>query len=217
MHPPSALLLDWDNTLVDTLPAIAASFNAALKAAGRPAWSHDEVRVRIHRSAREGFRLHFGEQAEMAQSIYYETFSQIHLNYLTPMPGMAELLPRIKGVPVGVVSNKRKDKLMLEIQHLGWEQYFGAIVGAGECAADKPDPAPVLSALQQLNIPCSKNVWLVGDSPTDMETAHNAGICGILVHNDAASPDFSACIPTKNAQNYQGLIEILENTGVIIN
>jgi phosphoglycolate phosphatase len=44
-----------------------------------------------------------------------------------------------RGRRQGVVSNKDGPFLRAEMAHLGWHGHFGAPVGAGDAAADKPD------------------------------------------------------------------------------
>ena len=66
------------------------------------------------------------------------------------MPGAAEASGGRRAWPQGVVSNKAGRFLRAEVAHLGWAAHFGAVIGAGDAAADKPDPAPILLALDRL-------------------------------------------------------------------
>jgi len=82
------------------------------------------------------------------------------------------------------------------VVHLGWSGYFGAVVGAGDAAADKPDPAPVLLALDRLGAAADRSVWYLGDTALDMDTARAAGVTAVLVGDashdggiDRARPD----------------------------
>ena len=52
---PSALLFDWDNTLVDGWAAIAAALNAAFAAYGKPLWTVDDTKSRVRVSLKESF------------------------------------------------------------------------------------------------------------------------------------------------------------------
>ena len=63
-----------------------------------------------------------------------------HLHHVAPMPGAAEALAAGAAWPQGVVSNKAGRFLRAEVTHLGWAGHFGAVVGAGDASADKPDP-----------------------------------------------------------------------------
>ncbi|MBW8269445.1 HAD hydrolase-like protein [Caldovatus sp. SYSU G05006] len=180
---PAAILWDWDNTLVDGWAAIAAGLNAAFRAFGLPGWSLEEVRARVRRSLRESFPEIFGPDWERAREIFYAEVRARHLAVLRPMPG-AEAALRAAALlaPQGVVSNKQGPLLRAEAAHLGWADRFRALVGAGDAAADKPDPAPLRMALAACGVaPGSAPVWYVGDTALDMQAARAAGCAAVLL------------------------------------
>jgi phosphoglycolate phosphatase len=180
---PSAIVFDWDNTLVDAWPGIATALNAALMRFGQRPWTIDEVRARVRKSLRDSFPSLFGRGWEEARDVFYGALDATHLQHVTPLPGAAETLTAAEalGIPLAVVSNKTGRYLRREAEALGWSPLFAALIGAGDAAADKPDPAPMQLALAALNRPASRTVWYVGDTALDMQAARNAGICGILV------------------------------------
>src|SRR4029077_1295251 len=94
-----------------------------------------------------------------------------HLDHVNPMPGAAEALLAAAAWPRGVVSNKAGNYLRAEVVHLGWTPHFGAVVGAGDARADKPDAAPILLALAQLGFTASPSVCYLGDTALDMKAA----------------------------------------------
>jgi phosphoglycolate phosphatase len=73
--------------------------------------------------------------------------------------------------------------LRAEVAHLGWSEHFAAVVGAGDARADKPDPAPILMALEQLGHRPSTDVWYFGDTALDMVAARAAGVTAVLIGN----------------------------------
>jgi phosphoglycolate phosphatase len=97
------------------------------------------------------------------------------------MPGAAEALLAAAPWPLGVVSNKAGRYLRAEVVHLGWAPYFGPVIGAGDASADKPDPAPILMALEQLGFGPGPDVWYLGDTALDMRAARAAGVTAVLV------------------------------------
>jgi phosphoglycolate phosphatase len=89
---------------------------------------------------------------------------------------------------LGVISNKKGDFLRLEAEHLGWDGYFGAIIGALDAENDKPAPEPVDLALGKSGIEKGPSVWIAGDADIDMECAHNTGCTPVLVRERAPGP-----------------------------
>jgi phosphoglycolate phosphatase len=188
---PKAILFDWDNTLVDSWTTIHEALNVVMAAMRKPPWSLEQTKERVRLSLRDSFPRHFGERWTEARQIYLDAFRAIHLERLSPLPGRRELLERLLGrrVFLGVVSNKTGSVLRREVAELGWTPFFGSIVGAGDAFADKPDPAPVVLALQPSGIGGGEQVWLVGDTGVDIECAYNSGCVPILLGAGLTEPD----------------------------
>jgi phosphoglycolate phosphatase len=182
-HRPSVLLYDWDNTLVDGWAGITAALNAAFSAFGHALWTVDDTRNRVRVSLRESFPVMFGDKWEHARDIFYQTLTDRHLDLVSPMPGVPEVLEAGIAWPQGVVSNKAGSFLRREVTHLGWSRFFGSVIGAGDAAIDKPDPAPIHLALSQLGRPPDPSVWYMGDTALDMQAARAAGVTAVLVGN----------------------------------
>jgi phosphoglycolate phosphatase len=182
---PSILLYDWDNTLVDGWAGIAAALNAVFDTFAMPRWSVDDTRARVRVSLRDSFPVMFGAEWERARDIFYATLEEGHLRHVAPMPGVPDALAAGAAWPQGVVSNKAGRFLRAEVTHLGWAGHFGAVVGAGDASADKPDPAPIVLALDRLRRTADRSVWFLGDTALDMETARAAGVTAVLL-GDAA-------------------------------
>jgi phosphoglycolate phosphatase len=187
---PRAVLFDWDNTLVDSWPAIHAAVNRTLVAMGHQPWSLEEAKRRIQRSLRDSFPGLFGERWDEAREIYYRSFAEVHLDTLRPKKGALELIEllRARGVYLAVVSNKTGKYLRLEAERLGWQDYFRALVGATDAARDKPAVEPVDMALAGSLIERSGEVWFVGDGAVDLECARNAGLSGFLIGEPTGEP-----------------------------
>jgi phosphoglycolate phosphatase len=180
---PSVLLYDWDNTLVDGWAGIAAALNAAFAEFGHPLWTVEDTRNRVRVSLRESFPVMFGDQWERARNVFYHSLTHQHLDHVSAMHGVPDVLEAGSGWPQGVVSNKAGAFLRREIAHLGWADFFGTAIGAGDATADKPDPAPLLLALARLGYAADASVWYVGDTALDMQAARAAGVTAVLIGN----------------------------------
>ncbi len=211
---PRAVLFDWDNTLVDTWATIHESLNATMAAMGRKAWTLDETRDRVRKSLRETFPELFGDDWEKARDVFYTRFREIHLETLVTRPGSEDLIRAFaeKGVYLGVVSNKSGDHLRREAAHLGWDKYFGMVVGATDAARDKPAIDPVLLALGDSDVAPGPEVWFIGDTWIDMQCAIDANCVAILVHESApTTEEFGQFMPRTHFENCIDLAALVRN------
>lgn len=182
---PDLILFDWDGTLVNSLQGIFAAHNHVRAVMGYAPWSWDEYKVHMRSSSRELYPVLYGARAQEAIDVLYDHYGAHHLVGLEVLPYAGELLAAIQGraIPMGVVSNKKHEMLLREAAHLGWDRYFGAaMVGAGAAARDKPAAEPVSMALKIMDFANDGgDLWYVGDTITDMQTAQAAGLKAVLV------------------------------------
>ena len=209
---PHAILFDWDNTLVDSWATIHEALNFLMRAMGRPEWSLSDTRERVRLSLRDAFPQHFGARWEEARAIYLERFRAIHLDRLRPLPGREAMLRALsgEGMFLGFVCNKTGELLRREVARLGWSQYFGSVVGAGDAPADKPASEPVHLALEPSAVPAGEQVWLVGDTAIDMECAANSGCVAVLLGGAAPAEEFARFPPQLSFADEASLFRALQ-------
>jgi phosphoglycolate phosphatase len=179
---PTALLFDWDNTLVDTWPIIHQALHDTMTQWRMTPWTLEEVKLRVGKSLRDAFPDMFGEEWEKAGEVYMQAYRSYHLERLAPLPDVLPLLDYIREAApfVALVSNKKGENLRKEVSHLGWEMYFDVMVGAGDAEHDKPHTAPALLALEKVGTAMDASVWFIGDTITDLECAEAGGMSAIL-------------------------------------
>lgn len=211
MTRPKAVIFDWDNTLVDTWPTIHEATNHCRLAMGHEPWTIEETKSRVRLSLREAFPLYYGDRWEEARDLYVSRYAAIHLERMCPLPGCLDMLEALagEGIYLGVVSNKTGEVLRREAEHIGWSRYFGAIVGAGDAARDKPAPEPVLLALAAGGIAPGEDVWFVGDTATDIECAVAAGCVPVLLYGTVDAPEFIRVPPRLRFADASGLFDHL--------
>lgn len=197
---PRAILFDWDNTLVDNWPVIHEALNATLIAMGHAPWTLTETRQRVRRSLRDSFPEMFGDRWTEARKIFYDTFAAAHLERLRPLPGAEETLAWLaaEGIYLGVVSNKTGKYLRAEAEVLGWDRWFGRLVGATDATADKPATEPVQLALEGSGICLGVDVWFVGDGAIDVQCALAAGLTPVVLEG----PDIHAELARHNIDEF---------------
>lgn len=199
MTPPSCILWDWDNTLVDGWAAIQHGLNVTFRDFGMAEWDRETVLARVRGSLRDTFPGMFGAEWERARDLFHGAVRSRHLDVLNALPGTEAAIRAAAAIgPQAVISNKQGGLLRAEAAHLGWTPHFAALVGAGDADADKPDPAPFRMALAACGVQPGAHVWYVGDTAMDMQAARRAGLTAVLIGDAAhdggvmvASPDLA--------------------------
>lgn len=179
MPPLQAVLFDLDGTLVDTREDIAQCLNFTLKELGRPLLSLEQV-VRL---VGDGVRpllskaagIETPEDVQKALSIFLPFYFAHCTDRARLYPEVLETLRRLRGVPMGVVSNKPQAHTEKTLRDLGLEEFFLLALGGDALPQRKPEPEPVWEALRRLGVQ-REGAVLVGDSGIDIETARRAGI-----------------------------------------
>lgn len=179
---PKAILWDWDNTLVDSWANIHRALEITFKNMGVEFWSLEETKKRMHKSLEDSFPTFFGDRWTEAGDMYRNTFGKIHLEKLTPLPGSADTLRVVTdfNIYTAVISNKKGELLRRESDRLSWDSYFSGVYGALDVPHAKPAPDLAVKALENSGIECGKDVWLIGDSLSDLRCAHATGCTPVL-------------------------------------
>lgn len=208
---PKAVVFDWDDTLVDNWQTAFKALNTALAHMGSAPWTEEEARRRSGPSARDLFTQLFGaERWQEADKVYYDTFCALVLDNVRLHAQAEDFLEMLAAnkVFMAVVSNKRGNLLRHEVEHLGFNRFFGKIIGAGDAPADKPDPAPLLLALEESGIEAGPEVWYIGDSHTDMMCAIRAGCTPVLIETKPPPEDLLRGNPPAGRFRHHG--ELME-------
>lgn len=149
---------------------------------------HPKVVAQKKISRTDIFEVLFGtdEGAKTEAHRAFDEAYQQHIADVFPMePDIRQQIERLRdaNVPVGVISNRRRDFFERELSIVdgtGWLGLFDVTVCGTDIARRKPAPDALLYALQQLKLPADEHVWYVGDSTTDVIAARLAGITPIF-------------------------------------
>ncbi|NPV71829.1 MAG: HAD-IA family hydrolase [Firmicutes bacterium] len=193
-----AVLFDIDGTLTDTVTAIEESMRMALdefgwgdlmpcdlrRLIGKP-WQ--EFIPRMHPQDPEGFRRRFMEIAKDVQGAR------------APFPGIPEALAELKaaGYRMAIVTTKSRTITDYMLEKFALGDYFEVSISADEVRSHKPEPEPVLKAVEALGVAPRRSV-MIGDTPMDVLAGRRAGTwttavtwgMGSREELAAAGPDF---------------------------
>lgn len=174
------VLLDLDGTLIDSEQLILASYRHALRAHHGHA-PPDEAWLETMGQPLEAQLRDFAEdeaEVEAMLETYLEHNDQVHDRMLRRFPGVREAVAtlRERGLRLGIVTSKRRDKTLRGLEACGYPlDWFGSVVTASDLEAHKPDPAPVEKALAELEEEPSRALF-VGDSIHDLRAGRAAGV-----------------------------------------
>lgn len=185
LNKPKAVYFDWDGTLVDSLAFITKAHNHVRRSLGiTPELTKEEFHYYLGMPRAVIFSELYKERADEGETAFVQYYNDNHLSDIQLIEGAQNLLETLdaQGITLGVVSNKRGNFLREEINHLGWDKYFGTrVIGSGDTAEDKPSAMPLEHGLSLMSEKLNKNdIWYVGDTDIDLQCANNAEVVGIL-------------------------------------
>ena len=172
----SAVLFDIDGTLINTIPLIMAShrhtFNKIL------GWipPDEEILATIGEPLVTTFDR-YGRQGDQLLAEYIDwsvprTASHSHL-FEGVVPMLEEL--RTAGFLTGIVTSRRCEGMEVCLEAFGLTALFDVLVCAEDTDFHKPDPAPLLLAMDRLGLTRPDQVLYVGDTLGDLGSALAAG------------------------------------------
>ena len=176
------VLFDLDGTLIDSGAMILASFRHATRTVLNREIPDEELAAVVGGpTIVEQMRALDAAQADELVRVYREHNAPLHAR-LEAFDGIEEVLRTLRreGRRLGVVTAKRRATVELAFDVLPLERYFDVVVTADSTERSKPDPEPVLRALEQLEARPEEAAF-VGDSPFDVAAGKAAGVFTIAV------------------------------------
>ena len=179
-------IFDLDGTLLSTLDDLVASTNYALRWAGMPERTVEEVRMFVgngvkllmERAIPNGIN---NPKFEETYAKFREHYMEHNLDTTCPYEGIPELLRELKrrGKKLAIVSNKFYAATQELAKHF-FPDTLEVAIGERDSIRKKPAPDTVLEALKQLGA-SKDNAVYIGDSDVDIMTAKNCNLPCISV------------------------------------
>ncbi|KEF30781.1 Phosphoglycolate phosphatase [Marinobacter nitratireducens] len=211
---PGVALFDLDGTLVDSAPDLAAAVDQMLEHLGRTPAGLDRVRDWVGNGAAILVRRALAgktnwEPAEPkddalfkdALAIFYHCYGQHNGRHAQVFEGVVPCLAHLKalGCRLGIVTNKPDQFVAPLLEQTGLDQWFELSIGGDTLAVKKPDPAPLLHAMEQLGGSPGTTV-VIGDSAADVNAALAANI---------------PCVAVRYGYNFGGSVDSLGADAVV--
>lgn len=179
-------IFDFDGTLVDSKPVIAAGMAHTLERLGLPITLREEWLKYVGLPVEEGIRRTFPLDAALTFEkvvTAYRTFDhQGNEPLIRAFQGIPELIAELheQGRPMAIATSKRNRGLKPTMTRLGWLDWFDPIVTPDEVQNAKPHPESLHQILERTNRRAD-DCLMIGDTPFDLDMATAADVPSLAV------------------------------------
>lgn len=172
-----ALLFDFDGTLLNTNELIIQTFMHVLNERFPGQFSPKDCSKFIGPSLKQTFNDIAPGEEEALIAKYRAWNIEHHDELVSQYPDVVSTLEQLKaqGIRLAIVSTKRNDTIDRGLSILGATHLFDVRIGTDDVHNVKPDPEPVLLALERLGIN-KDDAIMIGDNSHDIEAGHRAGV-----------------------------------------
>ncbi len=194
-QPWPVVLADLDGTLADSVPLIIASYQQVFRALLGRDVPTAEARRWIGRTLIDVFVEEAPDHARALEAAYLE-WNHEHIDLIGGFDGVPELCRDVvaAGIEFGIVTSKRRS-VAERTMVLADVADFPLIGAMEDSPLHKPNPAPLLVALEAIGRGPSESVY-IGDATVDVLAARAAGMASIAVTWGAGErDDLAACKP----------------------
>ena len=176
------VLFDLDGTVIDSGAIILASMRHAAREVLGVEVPDEQLMAAVGGPGLEAqMQALSPDRADELVTVYRAHNEPLH-DELVCCAGMDEVLVQLKdeGRRLGIVTAKRRQTVELAFARIPIEHLFETVVGGDETKKHKPDPEPLLLALERLGAAPGDAVY-VGDAPFDVKAAKAAGLYSVGV------------------------------------
>jgi phosphoglycolate phosphatase len=180
------IIFDLDGTLIDSLEDIAFCMNQVLEELNLPIHKIEDYKYFVGggisilvENALNGHSKDIKDEVTKRFKVIYD--QKLHAK-TKPYDGIYELLDELKKLNcnLAILSNKPHEFTVAYADLLFKDYDFKEIHGQKEEIPKKPDPIAAINIANSFNEAC-ENIYFVGDTMVDMQTAKNANMKGIGV------------------------------------
>lgn len=205
---PTAILWDMDGTLIDQTAAIIRCYREIITSMGYPTPEDTVIRRSLGGPMASTMGL-FVEAPRMDEACkaFRARFPQIMFDGLVVLPGGPELIERAykARIPQALFTNKHGDTARQVSRYAGFSKYIPTCIGSADTEWHKPDPQLTQHVLDAIDSR-AEGAIIIGDSPTDVAVAANAGLTCYCVATGAHS--VAELLEAGAAAAFESLVEL---------
>ncbi len=181
-QPLRAVLFDLDGTLIDSIDHIIACWQETVRTCLGREITRDEVLPTLGRALLECFEEMAPGRGEEMRDVYRAHQKTTHDTMVGLFPGTREALDRLRdaGLTLGLVTSKGLPVASEGLNLFGLMPYFSTLVTYEDTTRHKPNPDPLLVAMERLGVQPADVVY-IGDAVVDIQAGKAAGMYTIGV------------------------------------
>ena len=211
----NTILWDFDGTLVDTNEVILES------------WQHTYEYYTGHRMPVEHITKCFGEPLLVTMEREFpgvdpkesaEVYRSFQKDYaykkVKEIPGVFNVVEELKkrGYKQCIVTSRTTESTLRYLEIFDKLDTFDGLVSCDDTDAHKPDPEPILLALEKMN--CGKDeALMIGDGVFDIKCANNARVRSVLVGwriTGSGTEMIKDAVPEYETETPEELLKLIE-------
>ena len=175
----TAVIFDWDGTLLDSYHADSQAYLAMFQELGI-SWGMRELDLHYSPDWYNVYRA-----AGIPDARWGEADKLWRISYAKHKPklmkGAREVLEHLsKRHRLGLVTSGDRERVERQLREFALMKLFPTRVCGGETERNKPDSGPLLAALRKMRVKAEECVY-VGDTPEDLAMSRAAGVRAIAV------------------------------------
>jgi phosphoglycolate phosphatase len=166
------LVFDLDGTLIDSSVGIVECVNYSLRMMNQPEQPADVIRPYIGYQLGDMYADFTDAPLDELMAHFRERALEVIVASTVALPGADALLEQLRQseYTLAIASTKIKLHIGGIVDKLGWRDYFVALVGGDDVAAQKPAPDAFIEAMRRMNCPAHQTL-AVGDTINDILAA----------------------------------------------
>jgi len=170
------IIFDIDGTLTYTNQLIFDSFNHITKKYLGKSFSDEEIIALFGPTEDVILKQICPDEYESARKDYYSYYKDNH-SIAKLYDGIKSLIVEIKSsnILLSIFTGKGRTSALITLDESGLTKYFDLIVSGDDVDKHKPSPEGIHNFLEMFNLN-PKDVLMIGDAPSDIIAANEAGV-----------------------------------------